>query len=169
MPTESIAPLLSTEGWELLSAIGPYAEADALSTSERLRKAGHSAELVSAVLTQSRLRNKATAKFGEFAAQMIFTQAGLEQATRLPVAALHAQRFAAAGVARIADLGCGIGADSLAFATLDLDVTAVELDETTAACATMNLLPFRNARVIQADAAQFDPATVTWLPVRSEA
>ncbi|GAA1051080.1 class I SAM-dependent methyltransferase [Arthrobacter russicus] len=171
MSTESIAPLLSTEGWELLSAIGPYAEADALSTSERLRKAGHSAELVSAVLTQSRLRNKATAKFGEFAAQMIFTQAGLEQATRLPVAALHAQRFAAAGVARIADLGCGIGADSLAFATLDLDVTAVELDETTAACATMNLLPFRNARVIQADAAQFDPATVDgiWLdPARRD-
>ena len=171
MPTESIAPLLSTEGWELLSVIGPYAEADALSTSERLRKAGHSAELVSAVLTQSRLRNKATAKFGEFAAQMIFTQAGLEQATRLPVAALHAQRFAAAGVARIADLGCGIGADSLAFATLDLDVTAVELDETTAACATMNLLPFRNARVIQADAAQFDPATVDgiWLdPARRD-
>lgn len=171
MSTDSIAPLLSAEGWELLSAVGPYAEADALAAAERLRKAGHSAELVSAVLTQSRLRNKATAKFGEFAEQMIFTQAGLEQATRLPVAALHAQRFATAGVSKIADLGCGIGADSLAFATLDLEVTAVELDETTAACATMNLLPFRNARVVQGDAAQFDPDTVDgiWLdPARRD-
>lgn len=177
MPTDapssadSIAPLLTAEGWELLAAVGPYLEKDTLVESERLRKAGHSAELVSAVLTQSRLRSKAVAKFGEFAAQMLFTQAGLEQATRLPVAALHAQRFAAAAVTRVADLGCGIGADSLALATLDLDVTAVELDETTAACATMNLLPFRNARVVQANAAEFDPATVdgVWLdPARRD-
>lgn len=171
MPTDSIAPLLSAEGWELLATIGPYLEKDALAVSERLRKAGYSAELVSAVLTQARLRSRAASKFGEFAEQMIFTQAGLEQATRLPVAALHAQRFVTAGVAKIADLGCGIGADSLAFATLDLEVTAVELDETTAACATMNLLPFRNARVVQGDAAQFDPETVdgVWLdPARRD-
>ena len=107
---------------------------------------------MSAALTQSRLRTKAEAKFGEFARQMIFTRAGLEQATRLTVAARHAQRFAEAGVTHVADLGCGLGADAMALASLDLTVTAVELDETTAACATMNLIPFRNATVVHADA-----------------
>lgn len=171
MSTDSIAALVTTEGWELLSTVGPYSEQNSLSDSDRLRKAGHPADLVSAVLTQSRLRAKAQAKFGEFAQQMIFTQAGLEQATRLSVAALHAQRFSNAGVQRIADLGCGIGADSLAFATLDLEVTAVELDETTAACAMMNLMPFPNAKVVQADAASFDPKAVdgVWLdPARRD-
>ena len=38
-------------------------------------------------------------KFGDFADRMLFTAAGLEQATRLPVAALHAGRFRDAGIA----------------------------------------------------------------------
>ncbi len=150
---DQIAPLLNPEGWELLASLGPYREEEAFRLNASLRKAGHSAELVSAVLTQSRLRTKAEAKFGEFARQMIFTRAGLEQATRLNVAARHAQRFAAAGIAHVADLGCGLGADAMALASLDIKVTAVELDETTAACATMNLIPFRNAAVVHADAA----------------
>jgi hypothetical protein len=83
---------------------------------------------------------------------MIFTQPGLEQATRLSVAARHAQRFATAGVTHVADLGCGIGADSMAMASLDLQVTAVESDESTAACAMLNLMPFPSARVLHADA-----------------
>jgi len=149
---DQIAPLLNPEGWELLASLGPYREEEAFRLNASLRKAGHSPELVSAALTQSRLRTKAEAKFGEFARQMIFTRAGLEQATRLNVAARHAQRFAEAGIAHVADLGCGLGADSMALASLDIRVTAVELDETTAACATMNLIPFRNATVVHADA-----------------
>ena len=97
-PQDQIAPLLNPEGWELLASLGPYREDEAFRLNASLRKAGHSPELVSAALTQSRLRTKAEAKFGEFARQMIFTQAGLEQATRLTVAARHAQRFAEAGV-----------------------------------------------------------------------
>lgn len=160
MPTasnpESIAPIFTPEGWELLNSLDPYAEADALTLNTRLRKAGHSPELVAAVLTQARLRARAEAKFGPFAAQMLFTQAGLEQATRLNVAARHAQRFVEAGAVRIADLGCGIGADSIALATLDREVTAVELDETTAAVATMNLMPWPHATVVNADAQTVD-------------
>ena len=151
-PQDQIAPLLTPEGWELLASLGPYREDEAFRLNASLRKAGHSPELVSAVLTQSRLRTKAEAKFGEFARQMIFTQAGLEQATRLTVAARHAQRFAEAGVGHVADLGCGLGADAMALASLDIAVTAVEMDETTAACATMNLIPFRNATVVHSDA-----------------
>ncbi|MGW9415870.1 THUMP-like domain-containing protein [Arthrobacter cupressi] len=151
-PQDQIAPLLTTEGWELLASLGPYRESESLALNSSLRKAGHSPELVSAVLTQSRLRTRAEAKFGEFARQMLFTQAGLEQATRLAVAARHAERFAAAGTSHVADLGCGLGADSMALASLDIPVTAVEFDETTAACATINLMPFPHASVVHADA-----------------
>ncbi len=156
MAQEQIAPLLTPEGWELLNSLGPYSEKDALALNSALRKAGHSPELVSAVLTQSRLRTKAEAKFGEFARRMIFTQTGLEQATRLNVAARHAERFAGAGIGHVADLGCGIGADSLALSSMDIQVTAIELDETTAACATVNLMPFPSAAVRQRDATTAD-------------
>ena len=151
-PQDQIAPLLTSEGWELLASLGPYREDKAFELNASLRKAGHSPELVSAVLTQSRLRTKAQLKFGEFARQMLFTSAGLEQATRLNVAARHAERFAHAGISHVADLGCGLAADSLALASMDITVTAVEMDETTAACATVNLIPFPNARVVHSDA-----------------
>jgi hypothetical protein len=82
---------------------------------------------------------------------MFFTEEGLEQASRLKVASIHAGRFRSAGLKHIADLGCGIGAESLVFAGLDLDVSAYELDEVTAAIATYNLARFENVKVEQAD------------------
>jgi len=102
------------------------------------------------------LRAKAEGKFGPFASRMLFTEAGLEQATRLQVAALHAGRFQAAGLTNIADLGSGIGGDAMAIAALDLAVTAVELDEVTAAIAAYNLAPFENATVVNADVTAVD-------------
>jgi hypothetical protein len=87
---------------------------------------------------------------------MLFTPAGLEQATRLAVAAVHAERFRSAGLHRIADLGCGIGGDALAMAALELSVTAVERDEVTAAVAAYNLAPWTNATVVHGDATGFD-------------
>lgn len=158
MTQNLLEPVLTPEGWELLNSLGPYSEADSLRLNEQLRAAGHAPDVVNAALTQSRLRAKAQSKFGPFAARMLFTPAGLEQATRLNVAARHAQRYVTAGLQKVADLGCGIGADSMALATLERDVTAVELDETTAAAATMNLLPWSNATVLNADASAVDLA-----------
>lgn len=165
--------LLSTEGLALLERAEAGAEGaglgdrtDVVREVSRLRAEGHDAGLVAAVLTQVRLRRRARAKFGEFASGMLFTEAGLEQATRLRVAAHHAGRMRQAGIASVADLGCGIGADSLAFATLGLEVTAVERDEVTAAIATYNLAAW-NASVVHGDALEtvvdaealwFDPA-----------
>jgi THUMP domain-like len=74
----------------------------------------------------------------------------------LKVAALHAGRFQRAGVTSVADLGCGIGADAMAMAALDLAVTAVERDEVTAAIAAYNLMPWPNATVVHADAESFN-------------
>jgi SAM-dependent methyltransferase len=108
------------------------------------------------VVSQLGLRFKARAKFGEFAESMFFTRAGLEQATRLHVAARHAQRYQVAGVEHVVDLGCGIGADSMALAALGVEVTAVEADEATAALATLNLTPFPNAAVVHAWAQEAD-------------
>jgi SAM-dependent methyltransferase len=159
MEISELVELLSPEGLRLLDSLPPYNPADDVVKSvATLRKAGHSPARVAAVLSQARLRGRAISKFGPFAARMLFTEAGLEQATRLKVAALHAGRFQSAGLTHIADLGCGIGADALAIAALDIGVTAVERDEVTAALAAFNLAPWENARVEHADATEFDLA-----------
>ena len=155
----ALAPVLRPEGWELLRRLSDelgdhraYRDEDALRWATQLRGEGHDPETVAAVLTQLRLRSRAVEKFGPFTDHMVFTDDGLQQATRLSVAARHAHRFQDAGVTSVADLGCGLGADALAMAALDLNVTAVEMDESTAAAAMINLMPFPNATVICADA-----------------
>ncbi len=149
--------LLTAEALRLLDEVGEIdSKADVLSIITKLRKAGHPALLVTEVITQARLRTRAKSKFGEFASSMLFSEAGLEQATRLQVAAVHAERFRLRGYSKIADLGCGIGADSLAFASLGLTVTAVEQDPQTAALASFNLAPFPTAEVKVSDAEDFD-------------
>ncbi|QEO15197.1 class I SAM-dependent methyltransferase [Agromyces intestinalis] len=153
MDRAELVELLSPEGLRLLDALPPWdSKADVLRTVENLRKQGHSPALVAAVLSQAKLRARAHVKFGEFAERMLFTEAGLEQATRLRVAALHAGRFARAGIGHVADLGCGIGGDALAFAALGLEVTAADADEVTAAIAAFNLTPFPHARVLHSRA-----------------
>ncbi len=142
MDTAELAALLTPEGLRLLDDLPPVrTAADVAATVSRLRKGGHSPDLVSAVVGQARLRDRATAKFDAFASGMLFTRAGLEQATRLSVAAHHAHRFRAAGMSSVADLGCGIGGDAMGFAALGLRVTAVDADEVTAAIAAYNLAP----------------------------
>ncbi len=115
------------------------AAADPLAATMALRNAGADPELASAALTQAVLRARAESKFGAEASRMFFTRTGLEQATRSTVADRRAARMVAAGIARVADLGCGIGADSLAFARAGLGVLAVEHDPATALVAEANV------------------------------
>ncbi|WP_104177806.1 class I SAM-dependent methyltransferase [Cryobacterium sp. Y50] len=171
MDRTELVELLSPASLRLLDSLSPYdANGDVLKLVSELRKAGHAPGLVSAVLSQSRLRAKAVTKFGEFAERMLFTEAGLEQATRLRVAALHAGRFAGLSAAlgrapRVADLGCGIGGDAMALAAMDLPIVAVDADEVTATVASFNLAPFPNASALQADAENVDLADfdAVWL------
>jgi hypothetical protein len=143
MDIAEVRALLTPAGLDLLNSLGPVSSSDEVArTVSRLRAAGHSPDLVSAVVTQARLRERARSKFGDFAARMLFTRTGLEQATRLAVAAHHAGRFRRAGIEHVADLGCGIGGDALALASLGIRVDAVDADEVTAALATVNLAPF---------------------------
>lgn len=158
MDASALAKLLEPDGWALVNALPPYDEKLAMVLSERLRAKGLDPELVALALTQSRLRAKAQAKFGEFADGMLFTPAGLEQATRLVVAARHAQRYVAAGIDHVVDLTCGVGADAMAFAGMGLKVLATELDEVTAAIATVNLRAFPEAVVRHGDGLHLDLA-----------
>jgi hypothetical protein len=156
MQRQEFIDLVSQEGRQLLAGIDYTSKTDVVKLVASLRGAGHSPSLVAAVLTQAKLRRRAESKFGSFAERMLFTEDGLEQASRLMVSALHAGRFKSSGVRHVADLGCGIGAESLAFASLDLRVTAFEIDEVTAAVATHNLLPFENANVEHANVTSID-------------
>ena len=156
MDAGALSRLLAPDGWALLSALPPYDEERALTLSTRLHAEGFDPDLVAAALTQSRLRAKGHAKFGDFADGMLFTAAGLEQATRLEVAAHHARRYLAAGATTVADLTCGIGADAMAFSGVGLRVVAVDADEVTAAVATVNLRHFPEAVVRHGDGLALD-------------
>lgn len=156
MDREELLTLLTPEAMRLLDELPPLTEGhDLVTLVSRLRTDGHSSALVAAVLAQANFRRKAATKFGPFADRMLFTDAGLQQATRLQVAAHHAARFRDAEVTAIADLGCGIGADSMAFATLGFEVRALDADEVTAAIATHNLVIFPNASVHHGTAESF--------------
>ena len=151
MTSPAVLRLLTGEGYRLLASLPPYDAGEADRLNSRLRAEGHDPELVAAALTQSRLRSAARSKLGAFAGRMLFTEDGLQQATRLTVAARHAQRFRAADCERVLDLGCGLGVDSLALAGLGIAVDAIEKDPVTAELAAYNLLPFEGARVLVGD------------------
>lgn len=156
MERQELIELLTPQGMALLNSINLDANTDPVKLVSSLRAKGHSPALVAAVLTQAKLRRRAKPKFGEFAQNLLFTEAGLEQASRLAVAARHAGRFKNAGINEVADLGCGIGAESLAMAAIGIEVRAFEIDEVTAAIAQYNLNAFDNAQVDQADVTKLD-------------
>jgi SAM-dependent methyltransferase len=136
---ELLAALDTPDGSAALRAAEELAGADPLVAASALRSRGIAAPLAAAALTQAVLRARARAKFGTHAAGMFFTRAGLEQATRPAVAARRAARLAEAGVTRLADLGCGIGSDTIAAARAGIRVLAVEADPLTAAVVAANL------------------------------
>ena len=133
-----IDELRTPPGEAALALASSLGAADPLAAAAALRRHGVPADLAAAALTQAELRRRAVAKFGPDAARMFFTRAGLEQATRVPVADRRAARLSAAGVRSVADLGCGIGADTLAFARAGIRVLAVEADPPTASVAAAN-------------------------------
>ncbi len=164
MQLSTLRFLLSPNGQALL------AEAVALRSTEstllvqltQLRKR-FPADQASAALEIARLRERATVKFSR-ADEMYFTGSGLEQASGETVAAFRAKRFAALGARRIADLGCGIGGDSLALAAR-AEVMGVDHDTVRLAMAQANCHAYGRG-------GQFQPVQadlMTWLPVGVDA
>jgi SAM-dependent methyltransferase len=111
---------------------------DELVVGGRLRRE-HPAELVAAAIGQVLLRRRAVGKFGRDAERLWFTTEALEQASRRTVADHRAERLRSAGVRTVLDLGCGIGADLIAYARAGLEATGVERDPLRAAMARANL------------------------------
>ncbi|ARQ69010.1 THUMP-like domain-containing protein [Streptomyces marincola] len=164
---DAFRALLTDRGRDLLAAVADLAPADELAAATRLRR-DHPPALVAAAIGQARLRERAAAKFGPDAARMFFTADGVEQATRAPVAAWRAGRFAARGVRRVADLCCGIGGDALALAAAGLEVLAVDRSPLACAVAEANAaalgladrITVRCAAVEETDVAGCDGAFV---------
>ncbi|WP_026460505.1 THUMP-like domain-containing protein [Schaalia suimastitidis] len=157
--TSSLSHLLSSPGWDLLQAWEARPERktmDPLALGSALRSQGVSNEVAAAVLGQLSLRDSAEDKFGPIARHMVFTRDGLEQATRFQVAALHAQRMRDAGVTYLADLGCGIGTESLAAAGLGMCTLSVDIDPESAAAASANLRDFPSSEVLHGDVTDLD-------------
>ncbi|WP_091609168.1 THUMP-like domain-containing protein [Micromonospora mirobrigensis] len=138
MDLDQFAALRTPEGSAALAAATELAGGDPLASAAALRSSGVPAGLAATALTQAELRRRAVGKFGSTAAGMFLTRAGLEQATRGPVAARRARRLRDAGVRTLADLGCGLGADALAAARAGIRVYGVEADPVTAALAAAN-------------------------------
>lgn len=169
MPSINPAELFQPETLQLIDSLSGVDDSrDLVALVSALRKDGHPTSRIHQALEQVRLRRKAEDKFGAYAKRMLFTEEGLEQATRLSVAAHHAGRMKAVGIQRLIDGSCGIGGDAMAFAGLDIDVTAIDKDTATAAIASYNLAPFPSVTVTQgsieetdlsgADALWLDPA-----------
>src|SRR5439155_11227306 len=98
------------------------------------------ADLAGAALEQAGLRRRAAAKFSR-AAAMLFTPAGLQQASAEPVAAHRAGRFAGR---RAADLTCGIGGDALALAARATRLLALDRDPARLRLARHNLAVYNH-------------------------
>ena len=162
----SPAPAVSATAAEIaaIEEFVPYETASALAAASTLRDRGFTPDQVSWVLNQAKTRTRAAAKFGERAQRMLFTSAGFEQATRTAVARWHAARFHSAGLASVADLGCGLGTDSWAFAEAGLAVSAVEIDPRTAALTAHNLAEFPTARVLVGDVQNADLSQLGAIP-----
>lgn len=163
-----IDALLTPAGAALLAELGdaPPSAADELRTITRLR-AHHPPELVRAALAQARLRQRARAKFAH-PERMLFTQAGLEQASTEAMARHHAARFEP--FERMADLCTGIGGELRALAA-GREVVAVDRDPVHARLARHNAAAdgvaervrvvcadVRDVRVERIGAAFVDPA-----------
>jgi protein-L-isoaspartate O-methyltransferase len=136
MNRETLRWLRTAEGQALLAelAASTLDDTSTLPTLTRLR-ARYTPEQARAAVEQTLLRQRARARFSQ-ADRLYFIREALEQASSEPVARHRAGRFAAGS--HIADLGCGIGGDTLALAAAGHTVTAVERDDLRLALAAAN-------------------------------
>jgi SAM-dependent methyltransferase len=133
----SQAELLSPQGQELLDRLsGEEVTPDrALRLAEQLR-GSYPPGLIAAALTQQSLRISARSKFSH-ADDMLFTRAGLEQASSELAAQHSARRFG--HLDTVADLCCGIGGNLAALAASSR-VLAVDRDRTSLQFARHNAI-----------------------------
>lgn len=131
--------LLSDTGARLLSIAAKELAAgkNTADLQKILRRECQDTSLIASIITQTQLRHKASSKFGVAAANMLFTPAGLEQASSSAITRLYPQLLPQTD--KLYDLGCGLGSASLAFKQAGYQVTGYEIDPLTAQFADHNL------------------------------
>lgn len=138
-------------------------ESATLQTLARLRQR-FPPEQAAALLDQARLRQRAGEKFPR-PELLLFDAEALQQASSRAVATYRAQQFSR--YRRVADLGCGIGADSIALAEAGLAVLAVEINPIRARIARYNVSMINLAGRVEVHCA--DWTGLLWLPLRERA
>lgn len=146
---EELDFILSPAGRAVLDEVAaePLTPDTRLATAARLRER-LGPDRAGVVLEMALLRQRATRKFSR-AGHMFFTRDGLEQATAEAVARHRAARYAAAGLDRVADMGCGIGGDALALAVAGCDVIAIDRE-------------YAHLTLARANAAAYDAGDRVW-------
>ncbi|MCE9636820.1 MAG: class I SAM-dependent methyltransferase [Planctomycetes bacterium] len=153
--TTAAMAVLGERGWGLLVAAGfafDESGGDVLRTAALLAKrrpddpGSHRAVALELVAEGARLSRK----IGAFE-RLLAVRGAVEQATSGRVATWHAQRVPEG--ARVVEIGCGCGGDTLALAHRARNLIATDTDPVRAACAHMNLaaLGLSNARAIPGD------------------
>jgi SAM-dependent methyltransferase len=129
--------LRSSEGMAVLADLAErdLDERNILAELTRLRRL-LPAERARVAVEQALLRRRAITKFPQ-ANRMLFTRDALEQASATVIATHRANRMVSVG--HVADLGCGIGGDTIALATAGARVIAVERDPIRLALARYNV------------------------------
>jgi protein-L-isoaspartate O-methyltransferase len=147
LTTELVDFLLSGDAQAALRELaGENLEEQAtLSLLTRLRHSFSPAQ-AAALLDQATLRQRAASKFPE-PHRLLYVDEALQQASSREVARYRAAAFAS--YRQVADLGCGIGADTVALAEQGLDVTAVEIDPVRARIAQANVAALGLAARVQ--------------------
>ncbi len=148
---DNIQVLRSERGARLLAdlATADLSESNTLMLLTQLRKTWPP-DVAAAALETARLRLRATDKLLPAADQLWLTRDGLEQASHGATAVVRREDFA--NYPRVFDLGCGIGADSMALAP-DHEVIALDNDPLRLAMAQANTALVRTKPVnfVQAD------------------
>ncbi len=129
--------LLSPLGQRILADATALAPTDStlLSCVNRLRKS-YPTDLAAAAIETVILRAKAAAKFTR-ADRMYFTREALEVASGEVVSRYRAERFKR--FETVADLGCGIGGDSIGLTAAGVKVIAVDRDDARVRMTAANL------------------------------
>ena len=159
---EDLFFLKSVEGQQLLAdlAASQITADNHLQIASKLRQQV-GAKNAGAALETALLRQRGAAKFSR-AADMYFTRPALEQASAEIVSTYRAERIASAGFQHVADLGCGIGGDSIALAA-KARVVGVDWDPVRVAMAQENVHAYgRGERFtpLQADLQTLSPMPV---------
>ncbi len=125
MTPEAYAFLTSAAGQHLLEELAAQDLSDGrvLGIMSSLRRS-YPPALAAAAMEQAQLRRAARDKFGAEAARLFFTRDALQQASDP-----RARRWRASQLSgTVIDAGCGIGADSLAYAGAGCSVLGLDLD-----------------------------------------